>query len=71
MDLWRRRRGSRQVSGSNEGLARRGHGLVLLTVTAVLALRLASSFYLAWSPVLVSILLGVPARTWRGERCLA
>jgi hypothetical protein len=59
--LWRRRWRSRRSAGRANAQRAGVTALALLAVTAALAWRLALSFHLAWPPVLVSIVLGVPA----------
>jgi hypothetical protein len=61
MNLWRRRWRSRRSAGRASARRAGVTALALLAVTAALAWRLALSFHLAWPPVLVSIVLGVPA----------
>lgn len=61
MDSWRSRWRSRRSAGRANAWRAGVTALALLTVTAALAWRLALPFHLAWPPVLVSIVLGVPA----------
>jgi hypothetical protein len=61
MDFWRRRWRARRSAGPASARRAGVTALALLAAAAALAWRLSLSYHLAWPPILVSIVLGVPA----------